>query len=471
MGIYRQFVPLMWVGVSLLGLSSVTALSARGQPAISDTSTYPTFLTASLRHGLDTTVSPCVDFDQYVNGGWRATTTLPKGMTAFGVFQEIKWHQSKAVLRVLLDSVRRIAATTPDPEIRVLGTYFESCLTADALDGAMQVASMYGAPAYDTSRAARCQRVVLRQLEDVLAQVFLKFLLPPDVEPRTTQMLNNIRRTAIARLQGIPWLSAEGRTHALAILEGMTFKVAKPVKTVDYTDLVLTPNDLPGNYRTIQEFLWQRKLSTPKQQKALPWEGQFRPNAYYQDTDNSVLVPIYMFHYPLFDPQGEEALWYAGVGFVIGHEVYHGITYAVRKDTQSDYQQRAHRLAAQYSALPPTAGLEGARVNGRTTLNENLADLGGLLATYEAWDRNSRASAAPSIEGFTPAQRFFVYYARMWRLKGTKEYLKAASTSSHAPAPARLNGVVMNVPAFAQAFGCKEGDPMAKPAAERANIW
>jgi putative endopeptidase len=153
---------------------------------------------------------------------------------------------------------------------------------------------------------------------------------------------------------------------------------------------------------------------------------------------------------------------------IIGHEMYHGITASASTGQDSGYNIRRDRIIAQYDSLPP---IDGVSVNGNISVTENLPDLGGLLASYDAWQAAGYAKKRTVVEGFTPEQRFFLHYARVWRAKQSGGHLRMLRGDVHAPNTARINGVVANIPAFAKAFGCREGDPMAKSATDRVDIW
>ncbi len=429
---------------------------------------YPAFLTASLRYGLDTTVSPCRDFDRYVNGGWRDSTVLRPGLDPFDVFRATS-NQTNVILRRLLDSVRAITAVSPDADARVVGIYYASCLLADSLDRAVLASSMARADKTDTSRSARCQRIVMKDLQDALGQIFVRSIMNKQTDAGTKSLIQNIRASVSARVQALPWLSQDAKDRASAMLGKMTFRVGKPDVAIDHSELKLDANDFAGNQRTIQSFIWKHGVISVGRDNRPVWSNnQYNPNASYSVIENSIEVPTFMFQWPFFDPNSEAALGYAGAGMVIGHEMYHGVTQYISGSDQDEYKQRTLRLAKQYSALPP---VEGNPIDGNVTLSENLADLGGILASYDAWQRNYRKQAVASIEGFSPEQRFFLYYARVWRAKGSARYYGQLTRDPHAYPPARINGVVMNVPAFAKAFGCRDGDAMEKSAEERADIW
>lgn len=426
------------------------------------------FLLASLWYGLDTTVSPCKDFDRFVNGSWRDSTTLPTGVPSYDVFYATAMR-ADTFIRKVLDSTRLVASTTPDADVRVVGQYYESCLAADTLSRALAASSMAGAQRNDTARAARCQRLVKKDLQDALGQVFVRALLPEAIELRARKVITNIQHAAEERVRRVTWMDDQAKARVQKTLQGMTLKVARPQVTIDHSALQLT-GDVEENQRIIQEYLWKRQaVRSAHDEEAMSQMNQYTANAIYIFAKNTIEVPAFMFQWPFFDASGDEPMGYAGAGMIIGHEMYHGITNSSHATGEEGYTVRFNRMIEHYTSLPQ---IENISINGALTVGENLADLGGILAAYDAWQKNRSSKDETRVDGFTPEQRFFLHYARVWRAKATRDYLRMQSTSDpHAPSVARINGVVMNVPAFAKAFGCKEGDPMVNSATNRIEIW
>ncbi len=459
----------------LVGASMVSAQGATSAPSLRDSvksavrpAAARPFLLPSLRYGLDTAVSPCKDFDRFANGGWRDSTTLPNGVPSYDVFYAISMR-ADTFIRKVLDSTRLVASTTKDADVRVVGQYYGSCLAADSLSRALAASSMAGAQRNDTSRASRCQRLVKKDLQDAMGQVFVRALLPHASERRAREVIANIQLAAGERIKRVTWMDADAKGRVQATLQHMTLKVARPKGTIDHSALLLS-DDVERNQQLIQEYLWKRQaVRSDKEADAMSEMNQYTANAMYVFLTNTIEVPAFMFQWPFFDAEGDESMGYAGAGMIIGHEMYHGITNSSHATGQEGYTIRFEQMVQQYTSFPP---IDNVGVNGKLTVGENLADLGGILAAYDAWQKNRRSKTEGRVDGFTPEQRFFLHYARMWRAKTTRDYLRLQSTSDpHAPSVARINGVVPNVPAFAKAFGCKEGDPMVNTAANRIDIW
>ncbi|HET7274277.1 MAG TPA: M13 family metallopeptidase, partial [Longimicrobiaceae bacterium] len=205
-------------------------------------------------------------------------------------------------------------------------------------------------------------------------------------------------------------------------------------------------------------------------------------NAYYSPLLNEIVFPAGILQPPFYDPNADDAVNYGGIGAVIGHEISHGFDDQGRKSdgdgnlrdwwTAEDaaaFEARADRLVEQYNSYNPVDDLH---VNGRLTLGENIGDLSGLAVAYQAYQRSLGGEEAPVIGGFTGDQRFFLGWAQVWRTKFRDEALRQQLlTNPHSPGRYRVNGVLVNLPAFYEAFGVEPGDDMYLPPEERVEIW
>jgi len=205
-------------------------------------------------------------------------------------------------------------------------------------------------------------------------------------------------------------------------------------------------------------------------------------NASYNPSRNDVTFPAAIMQPPFFDPNADDAVNYGGMGAVIGHEITHGFDDEGRKyDAQGNlsgwwqpaddqaFTERADRVVRQFDGFTP---IDTMHVNGKLTLGENLADLGGLTIAYGAYMRSLAGRQPPTIDGLTGPQRFFLGWAQIWREVTTPEYTRQLLlTDPHSPGRYRTIGPVSNMPAFAEAFGCKSGDPMVAPPEKQASIW
>jgi putative endopeptidase len=206
-------------------------------------------------------------------------------------------------------------------------------------------------------------------------------------------------------------------------------------------------------------------------------------NAFYSASFNSINFPAGILQPPFFDPAWDDAVNYGGIGVVIGHEMTHGFDDQGRKfdakgnlrdwwtpEDAKNYKERSDRIAQQYSAYTV---LDTLHLNGRLTLGENTADIGGVAIAYAALQRELASKPRPPrIEGFTPEQRFFLSHARVWRgLPRDEQLRQQVLTNPHSPAHWRVNGPLSVLDEFAKAFGCKPGDPMVAASEKRARIW
>ena len=207
-------------------------------------------------------------------------------------------------------------------------------------------------------------------------------------------------------------------------------------------------------------------------------------NAYYSPPRNEIVFPAGMLQPPFFDKQADDALNFGGIGIVIGHELTHGFDDQGRKfDPQgnlrdwwtaqdgTEFEKRASCVADEYSSF---VAVDDLKLNGKLTLGENTADNGGarvaLMALEQMIAANPSSSAAQTVDGFTPQQRFFLGFGRVWCEKRRPEYARMlVSIDPHSPGRYRVNGVVQNMPEFQQAWGCKAGQPMVKENA--CHVW
>ncbi len=279
-------------------------------------------------------------------------------------------------------------------------------------------------------------------------------------------------------------MGEETRRQAMTKLESFHRKIGYPEKWRDYSALEIRPGDLMGNIRRAQEFGYNRminRLGQPVDRAEWGMTPQ-TVNAYYNPTNNEIVFPAAILQPPFFDPNADDAVNYGGIGGVIGHEISHGFDDQGRKSdgagnlrdwwTAADasaFEQRAGMLSQQYGAYEP---LEGARVNGQLTLGENIGDLSGLAIAHRAYRRSLNGGQAPVIGGFTGDQRFFLGWAQVWRTKYRDQALRQQLlTDPHSPGMYRTNGVLVNLPAFYEAFNVKPGDRMYVAPEKRVRIW
>jgi putative endopeptidase len=323
-----------------------------------------------------------------------------------------------------------------------------------------------------------------RSLGDALGKVYVETCFTPETKTRALELVKNLRAAFRDHIQALPWMSEATKAQALQKLDAMGVKIGWPDKWRDYSGLRLQHDSFVANWMRANRFerAWRLgKIGKPVDRS----EFSMTPptvNARYSPSLNDILFPAGILQPPFFDPQADDALNYGGIGGVIGHEMTHGFDDSGRqydaegnlKDwwTPADaekYKEQVERIVAQYDAYTV---LDTVHVNGRLTTGENVSDLGGLTMSYAALQKALASKPRTTIDGFTPEQRFFLSYARIWRqLVRPAEAVRRINTDSHSPGVWRVMGPLSNLPEFEQAFGCAGEGTMMRPEAERVKIW
>jgi putative endopeptidase len=268
-------------------------------------------------------------------------------------------------------------------------------------------------------------------------------------------------------------------------------KIGYPSKWRDWTGLKVSREDYLGNIVAAAEFnqRWQLgKIGKPVDRTEWGMTPQ-TVNAYYNPLQNEIVFPAAILQPPFFDAKADDALNYGGIGAVIGHEMSHGYddqgAQFDAKGNQSNwwtdadkkgFEERTGKLVAQFDDYVAFKDKDGkdVHVKGKLTLGENIADLGGINVAYDALQKAlaDKGGTDPKIDGYTQNQRFFMNFENIWRRSFKPEELAVrVNTDPHAPAQFRAIGAPSNMPAFAQAFSCKAGDPMVRPADKQVVIW
>jgi putative endopeptidase len=297
-------------------------------------------------------------------------------------------------------------------------------------------------------------------------------------------MIKNLRAVLHDRISAAEWMSPETRKQALTKLASFNQKVGYPDVWRSYSAITINRNAFAANADNVIRFERARNLDKlGKPVDRTEW-GMTVPtvNAYYSPTLNEIVFPGGRLQPPFFHVSYDDPANYGGVGGTIGHEMSHGFDDQGRQfDAQGNlrdwwtaedatrYRERANIVERQYAAYEAADSLF---VNGKLTLGENLADVVGVSIGYEAMERAMKGKPKKIVNGFTPEQRYFLAYAQARRANIRPEQLKLMiQTDPHSPGKFRINGPLSNMPEFARAFGCKEGDPMVRPDSIRARIW
>ncbi|UYZ65086.1 M13 family metallopeptidase [Hymenobacter weizhouensis] len=325
-------------------------------------------------------------------------------------------------------------------------------------------------------------------LGEAFGQVYVEKAFTPEAKQKALEMVANIKEAMGEHIQQLDWMSDATKQEAMKKLNAFTVKIGYPDKWKDYSALQISRESYLKNVLAAREWAYRdniSKLGKPIDRQE--W-GMTPPtvNAYYNPSMNEIVFPAGIMQPPFFDPKADDAVNYGGMGAVIGHEITHGFDDQGRqydaqgnlrdwwtKEDAQKFEQRADMVGKQYSAFSP---LDSVYVNGKLTMGENLADLGGLSIAYSALQKQLQkkygAAPRPKYDGFTPEQRFFLAWAQIWRTNARPEYLRQqVLTDPHSPAQYRTSGPLMNMPQFYEAFGCKEDAKMVRAQADRAKVW
>ncbi len=335
-------------------------------------------------------------------------------------------------------------------------------------------------------RWQRAARVIDAEIGEALGELFVAKHFPPAARARMVELVGNLKAVFRARLEKLDWMTDATRTKALAKFERFTQKIGHPEKFRDYRALPLRSDDYLGNVQRAEIFESRRQLARVGQPVDRT-EWRMSPptvNAYFNPLQNEIVFPAGILQPPFFDPEMDDAVNYGAIGVVIGHEITHGYDDQGRKYdaegnlndwwTEADaraFEARAQKVVDQYNGYEALPGLH---VNGKLTLGENIADLGGASIAYEALERalDKDPSKRKQIDGLTPEQRFFLSLSQIWRVNCREAELRRLITvDPHSPGQFRAIGPHVNLAEFYEAFGIKEGAPMWRAPELRAKIW
>ncbi len=331
-------------------------------------------------------------------------------------------------------------------------------------------------------RWKRCVGYVDDDLGEALGKAYVEQAFSPQAKQRMLKMTGQIEDAMQREIESLPWMTTETKRQAVAKLSAVTNKIGYPDQWRDYRALTILPDNEIGNVRRSREFEFHRELGKIGRPVDRAEWAMTPPtvNAYYDAQMNDINFPAGILQPPLFDPLSDDAPNYGDTGSTIGHELTHGFDDVGRRFdilgnlrdwwTEEDakrFEQRSACLVDQYSQY---TAVDRLKVNGKQTLSENIADLGGLMLAYTAWKDETKGQSLDSIEGFTPEQRFFVAYGQSW-CTNTREKTKRlqATADPHSPEEYRANGAVSNLPEFQQAFHCKRGAPMVRK--DPCRVW
>ncbi len=333
-------------------------------------------------------------------------------------------------------------------------------------------------------RWKRCVDSTDQALGEALGQKYVELTFGPESKQRMLKMVDALEKALDQDIHGLPWMSEDTKKQAKIKLQAIRNKIGYPDVWRDYSSLNIERGDLLGNFLRANAFESKRqivKIGKPLDRKE--W-GMTPPtvNAYYSGSHNEIVFPAGILQPPFFDQRMDDAINFGGIGAVIGHELTHGFDDQGRKfDPQGnlrdwwteqdgkEFEKRAGCIADEYGSF---VAVDDLKLNGKLTLGENTADNGGariaLMALREMLAQDGKSGE--KIDGYTPEQRLFLGYGRVWCEKRRPEFSRMlVSVDPHSPGRYRVNGVMQNMPEFQQAWGCKAGQPMVRQNACR--VW
>lgn len=335
-------------------------------------------------------------------------------------------------------------------------------------------------------RWKRCVQLTDRSLGEALGQRYVEAAFPPESKQRMLKLVAALEKSLGEDIQNLTWMSPDTKKQAEIKLKAIRNKIGYPDKWRDYSSLNVVRGDFMGNFLRANEFESHRqvnKISKPLDRD----EWHMTPptvNAYYSPPQNEIVFPAGILQPPFFDKNMDDAVNMGGIGIVIGHELTHGFDDQGRKydprgnlrdwwtaQDGQEFEKRASCIANEYGNF---VAVDDLKLNGRLTLGENTADNGGariaLMALHEMEAENKNAKEAKTIDGYTPDQRFFLGFGRVWCQKTRPEFSRMlVNVDPHSPGRFRVDGVVQNMPEFQQTWSCKPGQPMVS--ANACHVW
>ncbi len=323
-------------------------------------------------------------------------------------------------------------------------------------------------------RWKRCAEFTDQQIGEALGQIYVERTFGAEGKKRMLELVHALERALARDIETLEWMTPATRKRALEKLKAIQNKIGYPDKWIDYTKLAIVRGDAVGNAARASAFERNRNLERIGR-PVDPTEWRMTPptvNAYYSPLENNINFPAGILQPPFFDRNLDDAVNFGGIGAVIGHQMTHGFDDSGRKfaadgnlsdwwtdEDAKEFERRASCFIEQYSQYEAAPGV---KLNGKLTLGENAADNGGLRIAYMALMETLEGKPRRLIDGFSPEQRLFLGWGQVWCQNMTEEAARLrAATDPHSPGRWRVNGVVVNMPEFRQAFGCKVGQPMA----------
>ena len=335
----------------------------------------------------------------------------------------------------------------------------------------------------------RVLRTTSGVLGEALGKLYVKEYFPPEAKAIAVQMVEDLRTAYEARINALEWMSPETKAKAITKLKSFRVKIGYPDEWKDYSSLKVDTYENGGSFygNLLNARKWRFDKNMEKIGKPVDKDEWFMSpqtvNAYYNPPYNEIVFPAAILQAPFFDFKADPACNYGGIGGVIGHEFSHGFDDQGAKydadgnlnnwwsdEDLASFEKRGNALVEQYNAYEP---LPGVFVNGKFTLGENIGDLGGINAAFDALQiYEAREGETAKIDALSQDERFFINWATIWRTKMRDEAMKnRIKTDPHSPGQYRATGPIINMEAFYKTFNIKPGDPMYKAPEDRVIIW
>ncbi len=359
-------------------------------------------------------------------------------------------------------------------------------LSKPYVDASFKMQQYLTGQAENQLRWKRCVDATDGSLGEALGEKYVEVTFGAEGKQRMLKMVDALEASLDQDIKTVPWMGEETKKQAKVKLSAIRNKIGYPDKYRDYSSVVIERGDLMGNIARANEFEVHRllnKIGKPLDRN----EWQMTPpevNAYYDGQYNEIVFPAGILQPPFFDKSMDDAVNFGAIGIVIGHELTHGYDDEGRKfDPQGnlrdwwtkqdgeEFEKRASCIANEYGNF---VVVDDVKLNGKLTLGENTADNGGariaLMALRKMIAEDKTGKAREKIDGYTPEQRFFLGFGRVWCDKQRPEWTRMLATiDQHSPGKYRINGVLQNMPEFQQVWGCKAGQPMVS--ANACRVW
>ena len=404
----------------------------------------------------------------------------------FPVFDSVDVGQPEPI-----HEVEKILAETPLDDLKAyaearVAQSGSSTLSDEFRAAAFKFSSVLSGVSQDRPRWKRSVGAVSGVLGEAIGKMYVEKYFPESSKKRMLELVHNLQTALAQRIDEATWMGEATKAQAKDKLQNFIIKIGYPDKWRDYSGLQVDDSlSLYENMRAISRYkttdYLNRKVSKPVDKS----EWQMTPqtiNAYYEPTTNEICFPAAILQPPFFDPEADDAVNYGGIGGVIGHEMSHGFddqgcqfdktgnqrNWWTAAD-KANFDKRAKVLVENFSRFEV---LPGVKVNGELTLGENIGDNGGLNISFRALQNSMKEHPLEVKDGFTPEQRFFLNWARVWASNASPQVVDyLVKSDPHSPNEARVNAALPNVDAWYKAFNVKKGDKLFLPKNKRAHIW